>query len=242
MTHITDTYPLQDRIILVTGAGDGLGRAAALHYAKAGATIILLGKTIGKLEQVYDEIEAANGPTPAIYPMNLESANENDYATLADTIEKEFNILHGILHCAATLGALTPLEHYPADLWYKVLQVNLNAAFLLTRTHIPLLKRSANSAVLFSIDQKSRAYWGAYGVSKAGLLALVHILADELDNPEQRIRVNAIDPGPTRTQLRSQAYPGDTPDKLTSPEEKMQAYLDLIRPNSTGVNGQLITL
>ncbi|HHL45371.1 MAG TPA: SDR family NAD(P)-dependent oxidoreductase, partial [Gammaproteobacteria bacterium] len=159
---------LKNRIILVTGAGDGIGAIAAKTFAQYGATVILLGRTIRKLEAIYDAIEQSGAPQPAIYPMNLEGASPKDYNDLAETVDREFGRLDGLLHNAAILGTLTPLEMYDLELWTKVMQVNLNAPYLLTRACLPLLKKSDDASVLFTsstVGHKGRAYWGAYGIS-----------------------------------------------------------------------------
>lgn len=231
---------LNGRVILVTGAGDGIGRAAARSFAAYGATVILLGRTIRKLEAVYDEIEQAGHPLPAIYPMNLEGAAPKDYEDLAGVLEEEFGRLDGLLHNAAFLGTLTPLAQYDVETWFKVMQVNLNAPFLLTRACMPLLKRSADASVVFtsdSVGRRGKAYWGAYGVSKFGIEGMMQILADELENTGS-IRVNSIDPGPVRTLLRNRAYPAENPASLTAPDRIMGVYLYLMGPDSRGSSGQ----
>jgi len=238
---------LKNRVILITGAGDGLGRAAAKTFSQHGATVILLGRTPHKLEQVYDEIEALGAPQAAIYPLNLEGATPEDYHTLADTLEQEFGQLNGILHSAAWLGALTPLENYDAETWFKVMQTNLNGPVMLTQACLPLMHRSETPSILFTLDDKNRAYWGAYGVSKMALSGLVKTWADELENDapsgnRRRIRVNGINPGPTRTNLRTKAYPGELPSGIPSPEEKMNDYLYLIGNDSQQISGEIIRL
>jgi NAD(P)-dependent dehydrogenase (short-subunit alcohol dehydrogenase family) len=237
------TDMLADRVILVTGAGDGIGRAAALAFAAHGATIILLGRTPSRLEQVYDEIERAGKPQPAIYPMNLEGATPKDYDDLAATLHQEFGHLDGLLHNAAMLGTLTPFELYNIETWYQVMQVNLHAPFLLTRSCLRLLKNAADASVVFTIPdvgRQGRAYWGAYAVSKAGNLNMMQILADECE-VNTSVRVNCIDPGAVRTQLRLCAYPGVNPNRFPSPDEIMGAYLYLMGPDSKDVNGQVIS-
>lgn len=233
---------LRDRVILITGAGDGIGRAAARRFAAYGATVVLLGRTLRKLEEVYDAIEKAGHPQPAIYPMNLEGASPKDYSDLVQTLETEFGHLDGLLHNAATLGTLTPLIHYDIELWYRVLQVNLNAPFLLTQAALPLLLRSPDASIVFTMDavgEEGRAYWGAYGVSKGGMQTLMKMLANELET-NTPIRVNSIDPGKVRTQLRLQAYPSANPDEWAEPETIMGAYLYLLGPDSKGITGQTL--
>ena len=233
---------LKDRIILVTGAGDGIGRVAARRFAACGATVVLLGRTTRKLEQVYDAIEQAGHPQAAIYPMNLEGASPKDYADLAQVLETEFGHLDGLLHNAATLGTLTPITHYDIELWYKVLQVNLNAPFLLTRAVLNLMIRSPDASILFTADTVSdegRAYWGAYAVAKGGIQTLMKILASELE-VNTSVRVNCINPGKVHTNLRINAYPAGNPEEWANPEAIMATYLYLMGPDSRGITGQTI--
>lgn len=231
---------LQDRIILITGAGDGIGRAAAKAYAAHGATVVLVGRTLDKLEKVYDEIEAAGGPQPAIVPLNLESASEHDYLELANTLEQEFGRLDGLLHNAGLLGLRTPIESYDPVIWNQVMQVNVNSAFMLTQALLPLLNASEDASIVFtssSVGRKGRAYWGAYSVSKFAIEGLTQILADEVENTAP-IRVNCINPGATRTQMRVTAYPAEDPYSNPAPEDIMPLYLYLMGADSKDVNGQ----
>ncbi|MEJ2644724.1 MAG: YciK family oxidoreductase [Gammaproteobacteria bacterium] len=231
---------LRDRVILVTGAGDGIGKACARSFGAHGATVILLGRTIRKLEAVYDEIEQAGHPQPAIYPLDLEGATVKHYEELAATVEREFGRLDGLLHNAAMLGALTPMTHYETALWYQVLQINLNAPFMLTHACLPLLMRTDEASVVFTSDRvgrKARAYWGAYAVSKFGLEALMQILADETE-VNTRLRFNSVDPGPVHTRMRTLAYPGEDPRTLLQPEDVVKPFLYLMSPASDGVTGQ----
>jgi NAD(P)-dependent dehydrogenase (short-subunit alcohol dehydrogenase family) len=241
--HLMDYRPAADlltgRVILVTGAGDGLGRAASLSFAGHGATVILLGRTVAKLNRVYDAIVDADGPQPAIYPMDLAGATVDDYEELAQVIDREFGRLDGLLHNAAVLGTLTPLGLYDTKVWHQVLRVNLNAPFLLTRACEALLKRAPDASLLFTscaVGRKGRAYWGAYGVSKFAVEGLMQIWADELETAG--VRCNSIDPGPVRTGLRARAYPGEDPGRLKTPEAAMSAYLYLMGPDSRGVSGE----
>ena len=234
---------LHERLILVTGAGDGIGRAAAVSFAAHGATVVLLGRTIGKLEDVYDEIEKAKYPQPAIYPMNLEGATPRDYEELALTLEREFGRLDGLLHNAAMLGTLTPIAHYDIELWYQVMQTNLNAPFLLTQACLGLLMSATDASIVITSDQvgrKGRAYWGAYGIAKAGLENFMQILADELEN-NTSVRVNSFDPGPVRTRLRLQAYPAEDRSNLARPEDVIKPLLYLMGPDSRDITGQQFT-
>lgn len=233
---------LDNRVILVTGAGDGIGRAVARRLAAHGATAILLGRTIRKLEKIYDEIERAGAPKPAIYPMNLEGASPKDYADLARVLDTEFGRLDGLLHNAALFEGLTPLANYDIELWYRTLQVNLNAPFLLTQALLGLLNRSADASVVFTTDRASadgKAYWGAYAVAKGGTETLIKLLAGELET-NTPIRVNGIDPGPVRAGLTLRAYPGRNPEEWTDPEAILATYLYLLGPDSKGVTGQIL--
>lgn len=229
---------LKDKIILVTGAGDGIGKTAARTYAKYGATVILLGRTTHKLEQVYDEIINDGSPEPAIYPLNLEGASPKDYQELATTLEDNFGALHGLLHNAVNLGANTPLQHYDTELWYKVMQVNLNAPFLLTQAVLPLMIRTPDSSIVFTLDDKDTAYWGAYGISKEALKGMMKILADEMDT-DKPVKVNAINPGPVKTQLRMKAFPGEDPNEMLPAEKIMPTYLYLMGHESNGETGKV---
>ncbi len=232
---------LKDRVILVTGAGDGIGRAAARRFAAGGATVVLLGRTLRKLEQVYDEIEQAGHPQPAIYPLNLEGASPKDYLDLAQVLDSQFGRLDGLLHNAAFLGGLTPIANYDVELWYRSLQVNLMGPFLLTRALLGILNRAPDASLVFTLDTVSdegRAYWGAYAVAKGGLRTLMKVLASELE-ANTPIRVNGIYPGKVRTPLRLSAYPAADPQEWTPPEDILDVYLYLLGPDSRGVTGRV---
>ncbi|MDP2522015.1 YciK family oxidoreductase [Neptunomonas phycophila] len=231
---------LADRYIVVTGAGDGIGKAAAIAYAKHGATVILLGRTTEKLEQVYDEIENSGGPQPAIVPLNLETATEHDYIEITNIIDQEFGRLDGILHNASLLGLRTPLESYDPVTWQQVMQVNVNAPFLLTQTLMPLLHRSEDASIIFtssSVGRKGRAYWGAYSVSKFATEGMMQVMADEVSSTSN-IRVNCINPGATRTAMRAYAYPAEDPTNNPTPDAIMPLYLYLMGADSKSVNGE----
>jgi len=246
MSYPADYQPalnlLRDRVVLVTGAGDGIGRAVALACATHGATVVLAGKTVKKLEAVYDELEQAGGPQPAIYPINLEGATPADYDQLARTIENQLGRLDGLVHCAALLPYLSRLKDHEAEDWMKVMQVNLNAPFLLTQALFGLLEASNSGRVIFTVDSvgtEGRAFWGAYGASKAGLDSLARIWAQELEN--SHIRVNRVDPGPTLTALRKRVFPGEDNSALKRPEAVAPAYLWLLDP-ANPVNGECLRL
>ena len=231
---------LQGRIILITGAGRGIGAAAAMSYAAHGATVLLLGKTEENLNLIYDQIEAAGYPQAAVIPFNLETALAHQYDELAAMIEREFGHLDGLLHNAAILGPRTPLEQLSGDNFMRVMQVNVNATFMLTSTLLPLLKLSKDASVIFtssSVGRKGRAYWGAYAASKFANEGLMQVLADEMDGICPG-RANSINPGATRTDMRAQAYPGENPASNPLPADIMPLYLYLMGPDSTGINGQ----
>ena len=231
---------LKDRVILVTGAGGAIGGAAALSYAKYGATVILLGRSEKTLNETYDAIVNAGYSKPMLCPLNLENATPGNYQALADSIEKEFGRLDGILHAAAMLGSLTPLEHYDLALWSRVMQINLNAPFLITRTCLKLLKAADNASVIFSaagVGLKGEAYWGAYGVAHAAVENLAEIFADELE-ANTSIRINSLDPGLVRSRLRALAFPGEDPNTLPSADQIIPAYLYLMGNESIGITGK----
>lgn len=231
---------LAGRVILVTGAGDGIGRAAAKCYARHGATVILLGRTTAKLETVYDEIEADGGPQPAIFPLNFEGATLKDYQDMAATLSKEFACLDGILHNAGLLGRITPFEQYDPELWEQVMQVNINGPVWMTQALLPLLKASEDASVVFtssSVGRKGRAFWGAYAVSKFATEGFVQVLADELESLST-VRVNSLNPGATRTRMRQTAFPGEDPATLRTADEIMPTYLWLMGGESRGHTGE----
>jgi NAD(P)-dependent dehydrogenase (short-subunit alcohol dehydrogenase family) len=231
---------LNGRIILVTGAGRGIGATAARTYAAHGATVLLLGKTEANLAQVYDEIQAAGHPLPVVIPFDLETAEPAQYDELAAMVEREFGHLDGLLHNASIIGPRTPIEQLSGEHFMRVMHINVNAMFMLTSTMLPLLKLSTDASVIFtssSVGRKGRAYWGAYGVSKFATEGLMQTLADELDDVAA-VRSNSINPGATRTSMRAQAYPAENPLNNPTPEEIMPVYLYLMGPDSSGINGQ----
>ncbi|MDZ7785068.1 MAG: YciK family oxidoreductase [Halioglobus sp.] len=231
---------LRDRIVLVTGAGDGIGRTAALTYAQYGATVLLLGRTGAKLEAVYDLIEKAGRAKPAIIEMDLATAGESGYKNLADALGSEFGRLDGLLHNAALLGDRGPIRNADYATWQEVMQVNVNAQFALTRSLLPLLQESPRASVVFTsstVGRVGRAYWGAYAVSKFATEGFMQVLAQELENTS-RIRVNTLNPKATNTAMRRAAYPGENPSDNPSPEQIMPAYLFLMGDDSAGITGR----
>ena len=234
---------LNGRIILITGASDGIGQVTAVHAASRGATVILLGRTTTKLEAVYDEIVDAGYPEPGIVPMNLEKAGVDDVNELLDVLDRNYGRLDGLLHNASILGERVPIEQYSPAKWQSVIQVNLNAVFLLTRILMPLLQRSEDGRLIFTssgVGTVPRAYWGAYSVSKYAIEGLAKILADELEQTS-KIRVSIVNPGATRTRMRAEAYPTENPDELKTPTDLMPLYTYLLGPESREEHGRLFT-
>jgi NAD(P)-dependent dehydrogenase (short-subunit alcohol dehydrogenase family) len=235
---------LQDRVILVTGSANGIGKAVAQDMAAHGATTVLLDRDVKGLEKTYDEIVAAGHTEPAIYPMDLQGASADDYTQFATTLEQEFRQLDGLVHNAAQLGALVPFANFDHELWFQTLQANLNAPYLMTMACLGMLNASSDASIVFTSDAVGRhgkAYWGAYAVSKAGLEAFMQVLADELE-ANTAIRVNSIDPGPVRTALRRTAYPVEKSETLNRPEDITRPFLYLTGPDSRGITGQQFTL
>lgn len=231
---------LAGKIILVTGAGDGIGRAAALAYASCGATLVLLGRTVEKLEAVYDEIEAAGYPQAAIFPLDLKTISEQQCAELNEALEKEFGVLDGLLHNASILGDKRPIDSATYAGWQEVMQVNVNAQFLLTRTLLPLLQAAPSASIIFTssgVGRTGRAFWGAYAVSKFATEGFMQVLADEQENISS-VRVNSLNPGATNTAMRRAAFPGENPTDNPSPQDIMPTYLYLMGEDSSGVSGQ----
>jgi NAD(P)-dependent dehydrogenase (short-subunit alcohol dehydrogenase family) len=240
MDYLAPQELLNDKVILITGAGDGIGKQAALAYARHGATVVLLGKTSAKLEQVYDEIISLGAPEPGIAPMDLALAGSDDIKQLADVLQTTYGRLDGLLHNAAVLGERIPAEHYDIDKWMNVMQVNFNAAFILTRLLLPLLRQSKTASLLFtssSVGATPRAYWGPYAVSKYAVEGLAKLLAEELESTSS-IRVNIVNPGATRTRMRRAAFPNEDPAGVKSTETLMPLYLYLMGDDSKGNNGE----
>jgi len=231
---------MKGRVIMVTGAGDGIGRAVSLALARAGAEVILLGRTVRKLEAVHAEIEKLGAPEASIVPLDLERAMAADYEAVADAVDKRYGRLDGLLHNAALLGALTPIEQYDVPMFMRVMHVNVTAEFVLTRQLLPLLRASQDAAVLFTssgVGNRGRAYWGAYSISKFAVEGMAQVLSQELENTSP-VRVNIIDPGKVRTSMRRAAYPSEAPESLPAAESLTAAYLALLGPASRGVTGR----
>lgn len=231
---------LEDRVILITGASDGIGKALALKAATLGARVILHGRNTQKLEAVYDEIEGLDDALrPSIAVMDLASADGNAYQSLADSVRDEFGRLDGLVHNGGMLGSRHSIAQYDAAEWQRVLHVNLTAAFALTQVVLPLMPEERKPSIIFTssgVGRQGRAFWGAYSVSKFGTEALSQILADE--HKHTTLRVNCVNPGPVRTKMRLAAYPAEDRDALKTPEQILPVYLYLLGPDSVGVSGE----
>lgn len=242
--YIAPANLLKDRVIMVTGAGQGIGRTAALTFAAHGATVILLGRNEKKLVAVYDEIEAAGHPQPAIFPLDFLKAGDPDYKALAEAIYGQIGRLDGILHNAAYLNVLTPLENETLDHWSKTLRANLSGPFALTRACLPLLKKSPDASVIMTSDHHAAdaaAYWGAFAISKGGVEALVRMWAQEWEQ-FPNMRINAVVPGPVQSPQRSRTHPAEDHDALKPDSALMPAYLYLMGADSRGVSGKILDL
>lgn len=229
-----NTLPLENRIILVTGASGGLGRAAALALAKAGATTVLLARKIPRLENLYDEIVDQGGPTPALYPLDLAGASETDYAEMAERVVASLGALHGIFHAAAELGALRPFRDVEPGGWQRLIHVNLTAPVFLTQSFLPALQSSGGGHIVFVDDTatgEGKAFWGAYGVAKAGLRSFARSLDSEMN--AFGIRACCFAPGPIRSGIRLRAYPGERPDLLDLPESRANEIVQLFASHSS---------
>ena len=235
---------LAGRVILVTGAGQGLGRAVALACAQHGATVALLGRKQSKLESAYDAIAAAGGPEPAMVPLDLAAADDAAFERLAQVLRHDLGRLDGIAHCASHFVPLGPLADQTLGQWQALLRVNLVAPFAVTRACLPLLLEAPDSAVVFTGEThgvQPRAYWGGFAVSKAALSPLAAIWADELERGGKP-RMNVLVPGPVATPQRRQSHPGEDPRSLRPPEEAARAFIYLLGPEGAASNGRTLTL
>lgn len=230
---------LDQRVILVSGAHGGLGSAAAIACAQAGATVVLLGRKVPKLNRVYDAVAQA-GAEPLLYPLDLEGATPDDYAELADRLRAELGRLDGVLHCAVEFKGLTPLEHTDPAAFARVVHVNLTAPWWLSQACLPLLRQSQDAALVFALDDLERVgqpYWGAYGIAEHGLAAMVGMLHAELGSSS--VRVSALQPGPMRTGLRSRAYADDTDLQAREAADYAGACVTLLSSSGAAHRGQV---
>lgn len=241
-THLQYVAPndaLRNKIALITGAGDGIGKQAAISYAKSGAQVILLGKTVSKLEATYDEIINAGSPEPIIVPIDFNGATQQHYTDMVASIEGQFKKVDIVLFNASILGNLCPFEQISEKEYNAVMQVNVNSQFLMTQALIPLLKKQEKATVIYTtstVGHVGRSFWGSYSISKFATEGMMQVLADEFKNTN--IRFNCINPGGTRTQMRAKAFPGEKQDSLKTPLDIMPTYLYLASDDSEGINGE----
>jgi NAD(P)-dependent dehydrogenase (short-subunit alcohol dehydrogenase family) len=234
---------LEDKVILVTGANRGFGLAITMDLAKAGATVIMLGRDLGSLEYAYDSVVDAGYKEPILYPLDLEGATPENYQELQDDILDKFKKLDGLIHNAAILGTQMPIDQYDIKLWYSTLQINLSAPFMLTQFLIPALMKSDDARILFlssTVGRKARAYWGAYSVSKFGIEGFAKTLSEELEKTQ--ITVNTINPGKIRTEMRRTAYPAEDASTVPKPEEKSSVIVYLLSNEGSKINGEQLTI
>jgi len=239
---MSSNQDLKDKIILITGAGDGMGRAASIEYASQGASVILLGRDVKNLEKTHDIIISKNAPSPMISLMDLSKADGNDYQELADNLINKYGRLDGLLLNAAMLGDRSPISQYDVSIWVNTIHVNLTSQFILTKSLLPGLEKSRSASVIFTtsgVGKIGKAFWGAYSVSKFGVEGLCQILCDEYQK-DKTIRFNCINPGAIRTKMRKLAYPLEDPEKLLTPEDILDKYVWLMSDSSKEIDGQSI--
>lgn len=241
--HTIKKDEFKDKIVLVTGANRGFGLAITMDLARAGATVIMLGRDLGSLEYAYDAVVDAGLTEPILYPLDLEGATPENYQELQDNILSQFGKLDGVVHNASILGAQMPIEQYDIKLWYSTLQINLSAPFMLTQFLIPALSKSNDARIIFmssTVGREARAYWGAYSVSKFGIEGFAKTLSEELE--KTHISVNTVNPGKMRTEMRRAAYPAEDSSKVPLPEEKSQAIVYLLSSLSPKINGEQLSI
>jgi NAD(P)-dependent dehydrogenase (short-subunit alcohol dehydrogenase family) len=234
---------LKNKVILVTGANRGFGKAITMDLAKAGATVIMLGRDLGSLESAYDEVVNAGFVEPILYPLDLEGATPEHYQQLQTDVLSQFPQLDGLIHNAGIIGTMMPIEQYDLKLWYATMQININAPFMLTQALIPALNKSDDARILFlsaNVGRNARAYWGAYGVSKFAIEGLSKTLAEELE--KTNIKTNSLNPGRMRTKMRQISYPAENANNNPLPEAKSPAIVYLMGEKSKTLNGVKLTL
>lgn len=234
--------PLADKVVLINGAHGGLGSQAALACARAGATLVLAGRKVPKLNRLYDATAQA-GAEPLLYPLDLEGASPDDYAEMAERIRAELGQLDGVLHCAADFKGLTPLEHTDPAAFARALHINLTAPWWLSQACLPLLRQSAHGVLAFVLEDLQRvgqAYWGGYGVAQHGRTALLQMLASELTGSS--VHVRALQPGPMRTPLRARAYADDGDPQAADASRYAQACVTLLSSDGAAYDGGIWSL
>lgn len=233
---------LTGRVIAITGATGGIGRAVAIAAAREGAQLVLIGRNLPRLQALHSELEQLAPGAALMAQLDLENALANDYDRIAEAVQSRYGRLDGLVHCAGMLGTLTPIDQYDVPTWCRVMQVNTTAAFVLTQVLLPALRKSADASVIFtssSVGRKGRAYWGAYAVSKFAVEGLAQVMAAELEGISA-IRVNTLNPGRARTAMRRAAYPSESLESLPLPETLVEPYLRLLGPRGVGITGQAL--
>lgn len=237
-----DATDLSGKVVLVVGASGGLGQTFARLAAKAGAEVVLAGRRVAALERLYDEIEGSGGKA-ALYPLNLAGASPADFAELATRLREQCSGLDAIIFCSAHLRGLCAIEHTPPEDWLAALHINLAAPLLLVQQCLPLLRESADAAIIFLVngpETRARAYWGGYGAAQAGLTHLAATLHDELDNTP--VRVHALDPGPMRTGLRQRVWFSEDPATVPSADRAAGMIAALVASGGIRYRGTLLKL
>ena len=227
---------------MITGASDGIGKCCAVHFAEYGANLILLGRSREKLEEVYDLLQNTGNSSIVIHPLDFTEASESDYTQISKSIGEQFSSLDGLIHNAGMLGARCPIEYYPTETWDQIFKVNSSAIFLLTKYLLPCLRSSPDARVLItssSVGRKARGNWGAYAVSKFAAEGLMQVLSEELEKTSN-IRVNSLNPGGIRSNMRRSAYPAEDPSKIPPPEVLMPLYLYLFSSESRNIHGEAL--
>jgi len=249
--HINSFQPeeksMVGKAVLITGAAGGLGSELANQLANLGADLVLLDFNEKRLNDLHDQLESTTGRQPGLYPLDLRGATVEDYQKLAETVAEVYGGLNGLVHCAAALGQVSPMDNMDAKMWFDTFATNLHGPINLTRALLPLIKIGDDASIVFTTDNKIKAYWGAYGISKAAILSTMRILADELDSAKDSdgmlpLTCNAIDPGPMRTSLRTSGYPGEDPTTVPLPETCAPAFLYLLSNQARHINGELFEL
>lgn len=234
---------LSDKVILITGAGAGIGEQLALGAARAGAIVLLLGRKEDALNAVCDQIISEGLAEPVVIPMDLGTLDEQQANQLSHMIGDAFGRLDGLVHNASLLGKLGPVATANLNEWSQVMTVNAFAPVVLTKALLPLLNESQGASIIFTssgVGRQARAFWGAYSASKFATEAISGILAAELET--DGIRVNCVNPGATNTKMRRAAFPGESPESIASAASLVPAYVFLLSEQAKGIHGASIDL
>lgn len=233
---------LDGRVIMISGATGGMGTCLSRACASAGATVVLAGRKVRKLEKLYDVLEGMGPAQPAMVQLEQDKAGPAEYLEITNMLEKEFGRIDALVHASADLGSPTPQMNIEHSEWARVMHVNLTSARLLSLYCLPLLSRSSLGSLTFMLDHKPTAYWGAYGISKQALQAFMHMLSDEHDGQRDAkghplLAINGYDPGPMRTQLRRHAFPGELEGESATPDQRLGPLLSLMMRTDHSVTG-----